>query len=91
MSTLDMSMGTKAILHRLCQAAGGAACLIVIASEAADYSQWRGPNRDGISRETGVTKEWPAGGPKLLWSIDTAGAGYSTPFCGIGDPFPPEQ
>ncbi len=29
----------------------------------ADWPQWRGPQRDGISRETGLLKQWPAGGP----------------------------
>jgi len=33
---------------------------------AADWPQFRGPQRDGISRETGVLKSWPKDGPKLL-------------------------
>jgi len=32
--------------------------------------EWRGPNRTGIYNETGLLKEWPAEGPKLLWSYD---------------------
>jgi outer membrane protein assembly factor BamB len=32
-----------------------------------DWPQWRGPNRDAICTETGLLKEWPKGGPKLLW------------------------
>lgn len=51
---------------------------------AADYSQWRGPNRDGHSGETGLLQEWPADGPRLLWQINTMGAGYSTPSV-VGD------
>ena len=43
---------------------------------AADWPQWRGPNRDGISTETGLLKEWPQGGPTLAWKIDDAGHGY---------------
>ena len=46
---------------------------------ADDWPQWRGPHRDGISRETGLLKEWPSGGPKLLWQVQEAGGGYSTP------------
>lgn len=46
---------------------------------AADWPQWRGPERTGISRETGLRKEWPKDGPRLLWRIDTAGDGYGTP------------
>jgi outer membrane protein assembly factor BamB len=45
---------------------------------AADWPQWRGPNRDGISRETGLLKKWPAEGPKLLWEATGVGAGFST-------------
>ena len=46
---------------------------------ASDWPQWRGPQRNGISEETGLLKEWPAQGPKLLWKISGAGSGYSTP------------
>src|SRR5688500_236902 len=49
-----------------------------------DWPQWRGPNRDGVSEETGLLKEWPAGGPKLLWTFDTAGLGYSS-YAIVGD------
>lgn len=45
----------------------------------ADWPQWRGPQRDGISRESGLLKEWPKEGPKLLWQAKNIGAGYSTP------------
>jgi outer membrane protein assembly factor BamB len=44
-----------------------------------DWPQWRGPARDGISRETGLLKEWPPEGPKLLWQAKDLGQGYSTP------------
>jgi len=43
-----------------------------------EWSQWRGPNRDGISTETGLLKQWPPEGPKLLWSIEGIGAGFSS-------------
>lgn len=46
---------------------------------AADWPQWRGPERTGISQETGLLQEWPAGGPKLLWQVKDLGQGYSTP------------
>ncbi|MHC4362062.1 MAG: outer membrane protein assembly factor BamB family protein [Planctomycetota bacterium] len=45
---------------------------------AGDWPQFRGPNRDGKSTETGLLKEWPKGGPKLLWSYEGLGAGFST-------------
>jgi outer membrane protein assembly factor BamB len=43
-----------------------------------DWPQWRGPKRDGVSRETGLLKEWPEGGPKKLWEVDHVGVGYSS-------------
>lgn len=53
-------------------------------SFADDWVQWRGPNRDGISREKGLLKEWPKEGPKLVWQIDDLGDGYSTPSVAQG-------
>ncbi len=46
---------------------------------AADWPQWRGPRRDGISREKGLLQQWPDGGPKLLWQVKDIDFGYSTP------------
>jgi outer membrane protein assembly factor BamB len=45
---------------------------------ADDWPQWRGPKRDGVSAETGLLKEWPAGGPRLAWRVAGAGDGYSS-------------
>ncbi len=42
----------------------------------ADWPQFRGPNRDGVSAETGLLRAWPAGGPKVLWSVPV-GQGYA--------------
>lgn len=52
--------------------------LPVAASPGEDWPQWRGPNRDGVSRETGLLSEWPAGGPPLVFRTEGLGAGYST-------------
>jgi outer membrane protein assembly factor BamB len=51
---------------------------------AADWPQWRGPNRDGISTETGLLKAWPKGGPPLAWKINLGGYGYASPSI-VGD------
>ena len=42
-----------------------------------DWPQWRGPERDGVSSETGLLTEWPAEGPREVWRI-RGGSGYST-------------
>ena len=44
----------------------------------ADWPQWRGLNRDGLSRETRLSKKWPENGPPLLWSVGGLGRGYSS-------------
>lgn len=49
------------------------------AASTSDWPQWRGPQRDGTSRESGLLREWPAGGPKMLWQVNDIGDGYSTP------------
>lgn len=43
-----------------------------------DWPQFRGPNRDGASAETGLLQELPAGGPPLVWKATGLGIGYST-------------
>jgi len=43
-----------------------------------DWPQFRGPSRDGKSAETGLLKKWPEAGPKLLWSVDGLGIGFSS-------------
>jgi outer membrane protein assembly factor BamB len=58
--------------------------LLTAAGRADDWPQWRGPARTGLSKETGLLKAWPKGGPKLLWQRKDAGGGYSTPAV-VGD------
>lgn len=43
-----------------------------------EWNQWLGPNRDGKSPESGLLREWPAGGPEKVWQIGSLGAGYSS-------------
>ena len=64
-----------------------------------DWPGWRGPERTGVSRETGLLHQWPPGGPKLLWKAKGLGGGYSTPSIAggrfiplavpLGQPHPP--
>jgi hypothetical protein len=51
---------------------------IGVSSQNFEWDQWRGPNRDGKSSETGLLKSWPTGGPPLAWHNTDAGAGYSS-------------
>lgn len=43
-----------------------------------DWPQWRGVNRDGRSPETGLLKEWPKDGPKLVWKATGIGSSFAT-------------
>jgi outer membrane protein assembly factor BamB len=52
----------------------------LVRTSAPDWSQWRGPRRDGISEETGLLQSWPQDGPKLLWKVSGIGRGYSSPI-----------
>src|SRR5258707_725540 len=56
-------------------------------ARAGDWPGWRGPERTGVSRETGLLKQWPPEGPKLLWKITGIGGGYSTPSVSGGSLF----
>jgi outer membrane protein assembly factor BamB len=47
-------------------------------ARATDWPQWRGPNGDGICRETGLATQWPAGGPTKVWSVKVGG-GHASP------------
>src|SRR6266498_1159499 len=62
---------------------GAVVLLVCLIGEASgqtpgEWPQWRGPNRDGISKETGLLKQWPAQGPPLVWKMAGAGRGYSS-------------
>jgi len=59
------------------------AALLMAATSAqqpapAEWFQWRGANRDGISQETGLLQEWPKFGPPLAWRANGVGNGYSS-------------
>jgi outer membrane protein assembly factor BamB len=61
-----------------------AAGLLTVTARADDWPQWRGPERTGVSKETGLLKAWPKDGPKLLWEQKDLGGGFSTPAV-VGD------
>jgi outer membrane protein assembly factor BamB len=48
----------------------------VSAAAGDDWPQFRGPRRDGISGETGLLRQWPAGGPRVLWKAEVC-EGYA--------------
>lgn len=56
----------------------GFVCSLSVINTSAQWPQWRGPMRDGVSKEVNLLKVWPAEGPKLVWSVDTVGDGFSS-------------
>src|SRR5713226_7776821 len=52
-------------------------------SEVGEWPQWRGPNRDGLSLETGLLTAWPPNGPPVRWE-HPIGRGFSSPVVANG-------
>jgi outer membrane protein assembly factor BamB len=52
-------------------------------TNTSDWPKWRGPNGDGISRETNLAQSWPKVGPTELWSAEV-GIGYASPVAAGG-------
>ena len=61
----------------------GLLLLLADATRADDWPQWRGPNRDGVWRETGILESFPPGGLKVLWRAPV-GPGFSSPVVAQG-------
>ena len=57
--------------------------LLADVTRADDWPQWRGPNRDGVWRETGILESFPPGGLKVLWRAPV-GPGFSSPVVAQG-------
>jgi outer membrane protein assembly factor BamB len=51
---------------------------LAVAGAASDWPQWQGPDRTRLSKETGLLKEWPASGPRLIWTANGLGSGYGS-------------
>jgi outer membrane protein assembly factor BamB len=69
-------------MHRLIAVALAVVVLLSITilgqTPAADWPQWRGADRTGISKETGLLKQWPASGPAVAWTASGLGEGYGS-------------
>src|SRR5215467_6350483 len=49
-----------------------------VPSGPSDWPQWRGPERNGVSKDTGLIKQWSSSGPQRAWSISSLGEGYGS-------------
>jgi len=64
--------------------AGILAGLMIAFGAGADWWQFQGPDRNGISPEKGLMRSWPEGGPRELWSFPL-GEGYAGPAVRDGE------
>src|SRR3954468_10123547 len=48
------------------------------AKAQAEWPQFRGPDRNDISPDKGLLKQWPADGPKQVWKCEDLGIGFSS-------------
>ena len=55
-----------------------AICSLLFDGYAQEATKWRGPSRDGHYPETGLLKQWPTGGPEILWTYEQLGQGHSS-------------
>jgi outer membrane protein assembly factor BamB len=81
-------IATEVRMRVVCLALAAATGLIALSPFAAPiagqasmnghWPQWRGPQRDGISPDTGLLAQWPAGGPPKLLTASGLGTGFSS-------------
>ncbi len=79
--TMNESIAThhrKALICAFCWT------ILLSCARADDWPQWQGPDRNAISKETGLLKEWPKDGPPLAWKIGGLGGGDSAPAIAAG-------
>jgi outer membrane protein assembly factor BamB len=53
--------------------------LIIPQAKNSAVYEWRGKDRNGIYQETNLLKEWPAEGPKILFTVNDIGNGFVSP------------
>ena len=56
----------------------GLSAAVIAQTPAADWPQWRGLDRTGLSKETGLLKQWPTSGPAVAWTASGLGEGYGS-------------
>jgi outer membrane protein assembly factor BamB len=61
-------------------------CTCAILTQAEDWPQWRGPNRDGVWAESGLLESFPGEGLKVRWR-SPVGFGWASPVVSQGRVF----
>src|SRR5262245_65389580 len=81
--TLSLALPAALLLiwfsvHASSETVGRSAPPNTLPSGPSDWPQWRGPERNGVSKDTGLIKQWPSSGPQRVWSISSLGEGYGS-------------
>jgi len=71
-------MNSMSLTRRSFLASAAAAAPLFAQTGGKDWPQWHGPDRNNLSTETGLLKQWPTGGPKVVWAIKGLGPGYGS-------------
>lgn len=82
-----MRSAQMAMLFMAVVAATPSAAKAQLKASVGDWPGWMGADRTGVSQETGLLRQWPKAGPKLLWKVEDIGEGYSTPSLAAGKIF----
>src|SRR5712691_9205326 len=75
---LELRLAPESMLRTMTRLTAVLALVLPLAARAADWPQWRGPNRDGVWNETGILQTFPADGLKIRWRVPV-GPGWSSP------------
>ena len=69
----DVATGSRALAAVL------VLCFVMtLPATGSDWPSFRGPDRSGVSKETGLLTKWPTEGPPLIWKTRGAGRGYAS-------------
>ncbi len=82
-------MNTRVFCRLEVSLASSATVALMLASallRADDWPRWRGPQQNGISKETGWLDTWPADGPPVAWKA-SVGIGFSSMVVAQGRAF----
>jgi outer membrane protein assembly factor BamB len=82
MRKIILSLTAAVMLCGLCHAGAPAA-----GGASKDWPRFRGPDGDGMSKDTGINKDWKAKPPKELWKISLGDNGYAGPSVAAGKLF----
>ena len=65
-------------MQKILSVAAATLLSVVALNAATDWPQWQGPDRTGMSKETGLLSAWPATGPAVVWTATGLGNGYGS-------------